>query len=300
MGRKKQEGNYFFPVDVGFFSDRKIKILKARYGTDGLAIYLYLLCEIYKTGYYMQMDKDTEFIISDDLNMSSNKVKQVINFLLERSLFDNTLFQSDKVLTSAGIQRRYQKMIKTRALKTPITVERFWILSEEETESFVKVNSFLNFSEKNGNFSEKKEDFSKKNNTKENKSKINKKEKDKDKDKEKETAPQGIYFPDPAVNNMFLAYLRTRKQLTPEQISLLKARLLSLSENPNEQIEIIQNAIIGNWKSFYPLSREYKVITGKAKGQRSGICQRDSKELRETYKQLEEHIYKDWQSSTAN
>ena len=31
MGRKKQEGNYFFPVDVGFFSDRKIKILKARY-----------------------------------------------------------------------------------------------------------------------------------------------------------------------------------------------------------------------------------------------------------------------------
>ena len=30
MGRKKQEGNYFFPVDVGFFSDRKIKILKAR------------------------------------------------------------------------------------------------------------------------------------------------------------------------------------------------------------------------------------------------------------------------------
>lgn len=65
MGRKKQEGNYFFPVDVGFFSDRKIKILKARYGTDGLTIYLYLLCEIYKTGYYMQIDEDIEFIISD-------------------------------------------------------------------------------------------------------------------------------------------------------------------------------------------------------------------------------------------
>lgn len=230
MGRKKQEGNYFFPVDVGFFSDRKIKILKARYGTDGLTIYLYLLCEIYKTGYYMQIDEDIEFIISDDLKMSSNKVKQVLNFLLERSLFDNTLFQSDKVLTSAGIQRRYQKMIKTRALKTPITVERFWLLSEEETESFIKVNSFFNSSEKNGDFSEKKEDFSRKNNIKENKSKINKKEKD----KEKETVPQGTYFPDAAVNNMFLAYLKTRNQLTQEQISLLKAKLLSLSEKPNE------------------------------------------------------------------
>lgn len=296
MGRKKQEGNYFFPVDVDFFSDRKIKILKARYGTDGLTIYLYLLCEIYKTGYYLQIDEDTEFIISDDLKMSSNKVKQVLNFLLERSLFDNTLFQSDKVLTSAGIQRRYQKMIKTRALKTPITVERFWLLSEEETESFIKVNSFLNSSEKNGDFSEKKEDFSRKNNTKENKSKINKKEKD----KEKEIAPQGTYFPDAAVNNMFLAYLKTRNQLMPEQISLLKAKLLSLSEKPNEQIEIIQNAIIGAWKSFYPLSRQYSAKSGRAKGQVPGICERDSEELKETYKELESHIFKEWQSSTAN
>ena len=296
MGRKKQEGNYFFPVDVDFFSDRKIKILKARYGTDGLTIYLYLLCEIYKTGYYLQIDEDTEFIISDDLKMSSNKVKQVLNFLLERSLFDNTLFQSDKVLTSAGIQRRYQKMIKTRALKTPITVERFWLLSEEETESFIKVNSFFNSSEKNGDFSEKKEDFSRKNNTKENKSKINKKEKD----KEKETVPQGTYFPDAAVNNMFLAYLKTRNQLTPEQISLLKAKLLSLSEKPNEQIEIIQNAIIGAWKSFYPLSRQYSARSGRVKGQVPGICERNREELKDTYKELENQIFKEWQSSTAN
>ena len=296
MGRKKQEGNYFFPVDVGFFSDRKIKILKARYGTDGLTIYLYLLCEIYKTGYYMQIDEDIEFIISDDLKMSSNKVKQVLNFLLERSLFDNTLFQSDKVLTSAGIQRRYQKMIKTRALKTPITVERFWLLSEEETESFIKVNSFLNSSEKNGDFSEKKEDFSRKNSIKENKSKINKKEKD----KEKETVPQGTYFPDAAVNNMFLAYLKTRNPLTPEQISLLKAKLLSLSGKPNEQIEIIQNAIIGAWKSFYPLSRQYSARSGRVKGQVPGICERNREELKDTYKELENHIFKEWQSSTAN
>ena len=121
MARKKQEGNRFFRMDADFFSDRKIKILKARYGADGIVLYLYLLCEIYKTGYYLQVDDDFEYIISDDLNMDGNKVKQVLNFLLERSLFDDTLFQSDKVLTSAGIQRRYQAMVKARATKTPIT-----------------------------------------------------------------------------------------------------------------------------------------------------------------------------------
>ena len=48
MARKKQEGNRFFRMDADFFSDRKIKILKARYGADGIVLYLYLLCEIYR------------------------------------------------------------------------------------------------------------------------------------------------------------------------------------------------------------------------------------------------------------
>ena len=144
MARRKQEGNRFFRLDVDFFSDKKVKILKARYGADGVTLYLYILCEIYKAGYYLKIDEDFEFIVSDDLSMDSNKVKQVLNFLLERSLFDNTLFQSDKVLTSAGIQRRYQAMVKARALKNPITVEGFWLLPEEETETFIKVNPYLN------------------------------------------------------------------------------------------------------------------------------------------------------------
>lgn len=34
MARRRQEGNLFFRLDVDFFSDRKVKILKARYGAD--------------------------------------------------------------------------------------------------------------------------------------------------------------------------------------------------------------------------------------------------------------------------
>ena len=138
MARRKQEGNRFFRLDVDFFSDKKIKILKARYGADGITLYMYLLCEIYKSGYYLKIDDDFEFIVSDDLNMDSNKVKQVLNFLLERSLFDNTLFQSDKVLTSAGIQRRYQAMVKARALKNPITVEGFGSFRRKKRKPLLK------------------------------------------------------------------------------------------------------------------------------------------------------------------
>ena len=100
MARPRKEGVAYFSFDVDFFSDKKIKVLKARYGADGITIFLYLLCEIYKNGYYLKVDDDFEFVISDDLNMNCDKVKQVLTFLLERSMFDKQLFQSDAVLTS--------------------------------------------------------------------------------------------------------------------------------------------------------------------------------------------------------
>ena len=250
MARRKQEGNRFFRLDVDFFSDKKIKILKARYGADGITLYMYFLCEIYKSGYYLKIDDDFEFIVSDDLNMDSNKVEQVLNFLLERSLFDNILFQSDKVLTSAGIQRRYQAMVKARATKTPITAERFWLLSEEETETFIKVNPSLNSSEKKSDFSEKNEDNSEKNNTKE-------------KEKKKEyidTAPPEQFFPDDSLNKAFLLFLKTRRgegaRITEEQAKLLKEDLEELSTDPREMEAIVRKATVSGWKSFYPIKKQ--------------------------------------------
>ena len=107
MARPKIKGLLYFPFDIDFFEDNKIRIVKARYRSDGVMIYLFLLCEIYRQGYYIKADEDFLYIISDELGIDQNKVKQVLNFLLNKSLFDNTLFSSDKVLTSAGIQRRY-------------------------------------------------------------------------------------------------------------------------------------------------------------------------------------------------
>ena len=50
MARPKKSGLSYFPLDTDFFdNDSRIKILKARYRADGIMIYVYLLCEIYKT-----------------------------------------------------------------------------------------------------------------------------------------------------------------------------------------------------------------------------------------------------------
>ena len=51
MARPTKQGLDYFPFDVGFFGDQKIRILKARYGADGIAVYVKLLCDVYKEGY---------------------------------------------------------------------------------------------------------------------------------------------------------------------------------------------------------------------------------------------------------
>ena len=174
MPRPLKDGLDYFPLDVTFFTDPKIKILKARYGVDGIAVYIYLLCEIYRVGYYLQLNEDSIYIFSDDLKMSAEKVMQVLNFLLERSLFDSKLFQSDKVLTSAGIQKRFQLAVKERAKKNPVNAEGFWLLPPEKTEPFIKVHPHDSNSQKNEDNSGKNSSYSREKSLKESKEKESK------------------------------------------------------------------------------------------------------------------------------
>lgn len=249
MARPIKKGLDYFPFDVGFFSDKKIKILKSRYGADGIVIYQYLLCEIYKeNGYYLIVDDDFEYIISDDLNMESNKVKQVLNFLLERSLFDNKLFQSDKVLTSAGIQKRYQEAVKVRASKKPIVIEKYWLLNEEETAAYVKVTHFEGKSEKNDNKSEKNNSLSLEKVHKEKKSKV------------KESKEYIKYFSNENLNDVFRQFLELReqkgRQIVGYQIQTLIERLEQVADTDEEKIQAVKNAIAGDWSNFYPVKKE--------------------------------------------
>ena len=244
MARQKKQGIDYFSLDCDFFSDKKIKILKARYGADGITIYLYLLCEIYRNGFYIIVDDDFYYIMSDDLNMNCDKVKQVLTFLLERSMFDKQLFQSDAVLTSAGIQRRFQLAVKTRAKKNPIEVERFWLLKKEETEPFIKVTLFNDNSEKKENNSKKNNDNSQEKSLKE--SKVNNKY---------------IYYNNPELNDAFEKYIlmRNQQQRTPlmkEQIEALRQELSSLGKDEQERILICKTAFIRGWKGFYPLTKK--------------------------------------------
>jgi hypothetical protein len=161
MARPRTKGLLYFPLDVDFFyADNRVRILKARYGADGITLYLYLLCKIYHDGYYIQWSDDEAEIVAEDLHMTRDKVMQVLMFLLDRSMLDKQLFQSDAILTSTGIQARWMNAVKERGRKTPIEVDGYWLLKEEETETFIKCTHFTDSYGKKDSFSRKNSDNS--------------------------------------------------------------------------------------------------------------------------------------------
>lgn len=177
MARPRKTGLDYFPFDVDFFSNKKIKILRARYGADGVAIYIFLLCEIYRNGYYIVWDNDYKYVISDELNLSDGLIEQVLTFLVERSLLNSILLDSDTILTSPGIQKRYQEAVKKRVSKSTEKIpvdSRLWLLKKDETQGFICNTQNQSLSEKNPNKSENNDSFSYEKPHKVKQSKVNK------------------------------------------------------------------------------------------------------------------------------
>ena len=89
-----------------------------------------------------------------------------MKFLVNRSLLTSILVNSDTIITSPGIQKRYQEAVKS--LKRDIYVfKEIWLLNKEDTALCIKVTKNYGYSEKNESKYEKNESKSEKNDTKE-------------------------------------------------------------------------------------------------------------------------------------
>jgi len=112
MPRPRKKGLNYFPLDVDIFEDDKLFDLQNEYGPLGEAIYLRLLCLVYKNGYYYQFDSKEKLAamivrsIGNRWTKDKKTVIEVIDYLAKINLFSSELMQRS-VLTSRGIQERY-------------------------------------------------------------------------------------------------------------------------------------------------------------------------------------------------
>lgn len=110
MARTLKQGLDYFPMDIDIFNDIKIRKLIKYQGGKAITVYALLLCNIYKSGYYMKWDKELPFICSELTGFEEAYISEVIKTCLTLGLFSKELFDADKVLTSKGIQERYSRI----------------------------------------------------------------------------------------------------------------------------------------------------------------------------------------------
>lgn len=145
MARVAKEGVSYFPLDCDFFENQKIRSLRARYGNDGVILYLYIISTIYgNKGYYMVWDTAAVEDIMLALSLSENFINQVMQHLASRSLLRSILAGPVTYLTSERIQHQYMAIKGSSRVKVCQVYEELWLLGEDETKSFVKFTHFPN------------------------------------------------------------------------------------------------------------------------------------------------------------
>ena len=261
MARPKKQGLLYFSFDTDFFySDRRIKALRARFGNDGIVLYIWILCEAYKDkGYYLIYDDDCIDNMMTDLGLTEGFIKQIMEYLASRSLLTqiSTLAGPVTTITSPGIQKRYQEAMKGQKRTVDVKGE-IWLLSKEETASFIKVTQNEAISEKNHSISEKNPLKEKK--VKERKVKENKVNKNTG---AKEKIDLSYFSYDEKLNEAFLEYAKMREKIkkpisTQHTVDLLVKKLKELSTvnghmDNDRAIAVLDQSIMNNWQDLYGL-----------------------------------------------
>ena len=139
MARPLKQGLDYFPLDVNFLKDIKVRKIKRACGPATVEVLLCLLGNIYRdTGYYFGWDEDTMFLVADEVGAKEGLVEEIVNKAVQVGFFDKDKFEKHKILTSKGIQNRYREAAKKRK---EIVISDIYLVNDEFTEKKLSNNS---------------------------------------------------------------------------------------------------------------------------------------------------------------
>lgn len=111
MARKKI-GLDYFPVDVSW--DQSVKVFKAKFGLVGVGFLLTLFQTVYAEGYYLKWGEDERLLFAAENGLTEPETDDMVSFTIKKEIFNEDIYTSFGVLTSAGIQRRYLEACRKR------------------------------------------------------------------------------------------------------------------------------------------------------------------------------------------
>ena len=131
MARPRKTGLDYFPFDVDFFNDEKIEAISGEFGIKGEIVAIKLLAAIYRNGYFIEWSEMLQMKMLKTLpSISKELLTEIVQRLVRWDFFNEDLFNSDNVLTSRGIQKRYFEAMKRNSLSDSLP---FLLVSVTET-----------------------------------------------------------------------------------------------------------------------------------------------------------------------
>ncbi|MGF2109293.1 Lin1244/Lin1753 domain-containing protein [Enterococcus casseliflavus] len=138
MARPTKKGLDYFPLDVDFLSDLKVRRIIKACGKEAVHILVALLANIYRNeGYYVLWDDDLAFLVADEVGTKEGTVEELVRKAVQVKFFDKDIFDKYSVLTSKGIQNRYILATKERK---KVELEFKYLLTNEVNRSNISIN----------------------------------------------------------------------------------------------------------------------------------------------------------------
>ena len=138
MARPTKQGLDYFPLDVGFLQNVKVRRIMRACGIQSIPVLISLLANIYRDeGYFLRWDNDMPFLIADELGVSEGAVTAVVDKATQVDFFNANMYQKYGVLTSDGIQKRF---FEATARRTSVRYDaRFLLINVSDYKNLVNV-----------------------------------------------------------------------------------------------------------------------------------------------------------------
>lgn len=279
MARPVKEGLDYYPLNADFMSDIKVRRLIRSFGSKSIGVVVALLGMIYgDKGYYILLNDDVAFIISEQTLEDEELVNQIINKLIEIEFFDKNLYEKHRVLTSKGIQKRFISATERR--KDVNLITKYNLVNVDNNSGSDVVNVDNNPVNVDNNSSSDVVNVYNNQQRKEKKSKVKKSKEKQSKEKQSKentadscNAPSAErrvrtfafeslvvekYGEDECLTDTFRDFEIMRKAikkpLTERATKVLLGKLDKLANGDKELvIKILEQSILNNWQSVYEL-----------------------------------------------
>lgn len=249
MARPLKQGLDYFPLDVGFLQDMKVRRIIKSCGASAISVLIWLLGSCYRDeGYYIWWTEDLPFIVADEIGVTEGCVQEVVKRALQVGFFDAGMKEKHGILTSAGIQKRFLEVTSRR--KAAFLRRDFALISVNVDNNSINVcnNSINVYGNEQSKVKKRKGKESKE------------KEGEKNVLSSQDEIIQSYFSSNPELEKSIKRWMDMRKKRKASvSPTALKKNLTQLKKLSNGNIEdavlIIEQSIENQWLGFWPLKK---------------------------------------------